>query len=77
MDTYNDNFKRFKYKITQNDGEYYLSGQSVPEDSEHLIPIQFSVKYNNYVDKENNDGKEVRRFMIRFGFNNSEVVIFF
>lgn len=52
-------FSRFKYKLTHGNGELYLFGESIHDDSHNIIPISFLLEIKNYVDREKNNGKQV------------------
>lgn len=48
-----------KYQLTLNNNEAHISGESVYEDSQNLMPINFTLEFKNYIDKGHNSGKEV------------------
>jgi hypothetical protein len=54
-----NNFQRIKYKLTLNNGEYHISGESVYKDSQNLMPINFVLEYKDYIDQKHNSGKKV------------------
>jgi len=53
------NYKRFKYKLTLNDDEFYVSGESIYDESQNVKPISFEILYKNYIDELHFTGKQV------------------
>ncbi|VVC28237.1 Vitellinogen, open beta-sheet,von Willebrand factor, type D domain,Lipid transport protein, N- [Cinara cedri] len=51
--------EKFKYKLTLNDGQLHVSGESIPEDSQNILPVKFDLNYKNYTDPESNIGKQL------------------
>jgi hypothetical protein len=54
-----NNYKRFKYKLTLNEGEFYVFGESIPNESQNVKPISFEIIYKNYTDEQYSTGKQV------------------
>lgn len=54
-----NNFKRFKYTFTLNNGELHLSGESIYDEPQNIKPISFELMYKNYIDERNVIGKQV------------------
>lgn len=49
-----------KYELTLNNGELYLAGEIINENSQNTIPMNFLFEFKNYKDDKLNTGKEVR-----------------
>lgn len=47
------------YTLTLNDGELYVSGESIYDESQNVKPITFEMVYKNYIDEIYVTGKQV------------------
>lgn len=43
-----NNYIRFMYKLTLNDGELYVSGKSIYNESQNVKPITFHILYKGH-----------------------------
>ncbi|XP_026815483.1 apolipophorins [Rhopalosiphum maidis] len=65
--------EKFKYKLTLNDDEFYVSGESIPDKSQNVKPISFEIMYKNYIDEQYSTGKQIA-YKIALEQNNQQIL---
>lgn len=65
--------EKFKYKLTLNDDEFYVSGESIYDESQNIKPISFEILYKNYTDELHFTGKQIE-YKIELEKNNQKIL---
>ncbi|XP_060861024.1 apolipophorins isoform X2 [Metopolophium dirhodum] len=65
--------EKFKYQLTLNDGELYVSGESIYDEPQNVKPISFEIVYTNYTDEGNATGKQIA-YKVALEHNNQQII---